>query len=190
MKKILRFVLSLFLHFLLSVVIVFFINSFIIQPTQVQGTSMEGTINDNDKIIINKLTSTLKMQYDYEDIVVIDSRVDRTRSFMDNILVGIKNNAITYYFTEDQDDFYWIKRIIGKEGDELEFRDNCIIRNGEVLEEEYILEESYYYNEVVIVPEGHVFVIGDNREVSYDSRDIGPIPVSHIIGKYWFTIGR
>jgi signal peptidase I len=68
-----------------------------------------------------------------------------------------------------------------------EFEDDKVIKNGEILDEPYIKEPAQYYQvEKVIVPEGHIFVMGDNRNNSRHSRNIGCIPTSHVIGKYKF----
>ena len=56
---------------------------------------------------------------------------------------SIKYNAISYYFTGEQEEILWIKRVIGKEGDILEFKDGKIFRNDELLDEPYINEPMY-----------------------------------------------
>ncbi|AUG58801.1 signal peptidase I [Acetivibrio saccincola] len=187
MKKVLKEILSWTLHIVIAVVCGLAINIFILQPTQVQGISMESTLTQNDRVIINKLMHTLRQEPDYGDIVVIDSRVHRPRSIKDDIMDSIKYNAISYFFTGEQEEVLWIKRVIGKEGDVLEFKDGKIYRNNELLEEPYINEPMYPSgNWTVTVPEGHVFVMGDNRNHSKDSRAIGAIPLDHVLGKYLF----
>jgi len=58
-----------------------------------------------------------------------------------------------------------------------------VYRNGEKLEEDYTKEKMSTSFEKVTVPEGHVYVMGDNRNISHDSRAIGPVPTDHIVGK-------
>lgn len=187
MKKVFKEILSWTLHIIIAVACGLAINIFILQPTQVQGISMESTLSQNDRVIINKLMHTLRREPDYGDIVVIDSRVHRPRSIKDDIMDSIKYNAISYFFTGEQEEVLWIKRIIGKEGDVLEFKDGKIFRNNELLDEPYINEPMYPAgNWTVTVPEGHVFVMGDNRNYSKDSRAIGTVPLDHVLGKYLF----
>ncbi|HZG80558.1 MAG TPA: signal peptidase I, partial [Brevibacillus sp.] len=84
---------------------------------------------------------------------------------------------------QPEDKSMYIKRVIGKPGDVLEFKDNQVYRNGVPLEEPYIKEKMEYMSDkVVTVPENHVFVMGDNRNDSTDSRELGAIPMNHIIG--------
>jgi len=85
------------------------------------------------------------------------------------------------------EEIFWIKRVIGKAGDRLEFKNGKVYRDGVPLDEPYVKEPMLYTSdEVIVVPEGHIFVMGDNRNNSFDSRMVGPIPVDHVIGKYIF----
>ncbi|NLM59733.1 MAG: signal peptidase I [Clostridium sp.] len=183
--KILKEILSWFTHIAFAVLCGLLITVFILQPTKVRGISMESTLHNNDRIIISKLIHTFRLEPNYGDIVIIDKRIDRPRTITDDITDCFKYNALSYFFNKNTEEIFWIKRVIGKPGDKLEFIDGKIYRNGELLEEPYIKEAMYYTSdEPIIVPEGHVFVMGDNRNNSTDSRMIGPIPVDHIIGKY------
>ena len=78
----------------------------------------------------------------------------------------------------------WVKRVIGRPGDTLAFRDGKVWRNGEPLDEPYINEPmNYSRKDEIKIPEGYVFCMGDNRNHSSDSRFIGPVPVDHVLGK-------
>ena len=189
-KKLLKELFSWSLYIIGAFVSVLVINTFIIQPTQVQGRSMEGTLKNNDRIIINKLSS-IRKSFDYGDIVVIDSRVDKKRTVIDELGFNLRNNLIAFLITGNQDDYYWIKRIIGKEGDIIEFTQDSVMVNGEVIDEPYLDRPARYnITEQIIVPKGHVFVLGDNRNVSEDSRHIGTVPIENIIGSYWIRLNR
>lgn len=189
MKKYLKEFMSTILQIFIACLIIIMINTFIIQPTQVKGTSMESTLHDKNRIFINKLPHTFNQKYDYEDIVVIDSRKNHSRTLMDDIFSNLKMSLIIQLFTKKQDDFYWIKRIVGKEGDIIEFKNGYVIKNGEIIKETYTNQKTNYYREKrIIVPENYVYVLGDNRRDSKDSRHIGCIPVDNILGKYWFTL--
>ena len=84
----------------------------------------------------------------------------------------------------------WVKRVIGRPGDVLEFKDGHVWRNGEQLQEPYTKDTKMNYTRStsVTVPEGHVFVMGDNRNHSSDSRFIGPVPVDHVLGFVSYAI--
>ncbi len=84
-----------------------------------------------------------------------------------------------------------IKRVVGLPGDKLEFKDGKLVRNGEVIEEEYAVGTTEPgKDEEYVVPEGHVFFMGDNREHSADSREFrNPyIPLKDIQAKYLFAL--
>ncbi|HPD00310.1 MAG TPA: signal peptidase I [Acetivibrio sp.] len=183
--KILKEILSWFTHIAFAVLCGLLITIFIIQPTKVRGSSMESTLHNNDRIIISKLIHTFRLEPNYGDIVIIDKRIERPRSIVDDITDCFKYNAISYFFNKDNEEIFWIKRVIGKPGDKLEFIDGKIYRNGEALDEPYIKEDMIYTKDSpIIVPENCVFVMGDNRNNSTDSRIIGAVPLDHIIGKY------
>ncbi|MFW6015574.1 MAG: signal peptidase I [bacterium] len=189
MKKFIKELVSWGLYLLVAIIIVMVINSFIIQPTQVQGESMESTLHNNDRLIINKLPHTFKKDFDYGDIVIIDSRVNRPRTFLDELTFNFRNNLITLILTGKQDDFYFIKRIVGKGGDTISFEGGQLIRNGVPIDEPYIDKQANYrFDQEITIEEGFYFVLGDNRENSKDSRHIGCIPEDHIIGKYWIKL--
>ena len=134
-----------------------------IQPTYVEGRSAENTLHDGDKVLISKLIHTFGVGPDYGDIVIIDSRVNRPRTFRDDLREMLTVNLVTrYFFGLEGEAHYWIKRVIGKEGDYLEFREGAVYRNGVPLEEPYLREAVEYTDlEPVTVPEGCVFVMGD-----------------------------
>ncbi|MGI6093228.1 MAG: signal peptidase I [Veillonellaceae bacterium] len=166
-----------------ALVIAIFINAFIFQPTRVAGPSMQPTLQDQDYIIISKLSHTLSKAPDYNDIVVIDSRVHRERSLKDDLMQPVTTYLNAYKPIIDADHSVWIKRIIGKPGDVLEFKDGKVYRNGIALSEPYTKEPMLYSSDrKVTVPEGHVFVMGDNRNNSSDSRHIGSVPFDHVLG--------
>jgi len=182
--RIIREIVSWSLHLLGAVVFAMIITIFLVQPMQVEGSSMEPTLHDKERLVINKTVNILKCEPNYGDIIIIDSRIDRTRTLLDNVWDAVNSNLFTQLLAKKREGNYWIKRVIGKSGDELQFGDEVIVRNGTVIEETYLKEIPVYsVGKKVVVPEGYIFVMGDNRNNSRDSREIGCIPLSHVIGK-------
>lgn len=139
---------------------------FIFQPNQVKGVSMEPTFQSGDYIITSKITYKFK-KIERGDVVVFNSP---------------KNPDIEY-----------IKRIIGLPGDKIEVRDGKVYLNNQLLSENYIASKTNLWDngylkegEPIFVPENFVFVMGDNRPRSSDSREFGPIPISSIVGTVIF----
>ncbi|NMB34123.1 MAG: signal peptidase I [Clostridium sp.] len=183
--NILKETFSWLIHIFVAVLCGLSITAFILQPTKVRGSSMESTLHNNDHIIISKLIHTFSKEPDYGDIVVIDKRIKRKRTITDDLTDCFKYSSLSYFFNKNIEEIFWIKRVIGKSGDKLEFKEGIVYRNGIALSEPYIKEPMCFTsNEPLIVPENHVFVLGDNRNNSSDSRAIGPIPLDHIVGKY------
>lgn len=175
---------------LISIIVALLVIIFLFQPTSVNGPSMENTLHNGDKIIINKTQNIFHGIPNYEDIVIIDSRVGRERRFIDNIMDPLKYNLIVSKITGNEDEIFWVKRVIGKPGDVIEFKEGKVVRNGEILDESYIKEPMLYQSdEKITVPEKSIFVMGDNRNESRDSRVIGCVPMDHVFGKYLLRLG-
>lgn len=152
---------------IIAVFLVVFVFVFIARPVGIDGDSMEPTLKDQDTLIISNLLYTPK----YGDIIVLA---------VDSFEKGEK--AV-------------IKRIIATEGQEIDinFSSGEVYVNGIMQHEPYILEKTYLYegmNFPQIVPDGCVFVLGDNRNNSTDSRspDIGMVPVECILGRVIYRI--
>ena len=146
----------------LALVAAILITTFI-RPTLVKGYSMYPTIEPQSYLIVNKipyLTGTPA----HGDIVVFNSHT----------------------YTDDGQEKDLIKRVIGIEGDTIEVKDNVVYRNGVPLEEGYTNDGVTPGNmEPVTVSENCIFVMGDNRARSQDSRDpsIGEIQLEDVMGR-------
>jgi signal peptidase I len=174
----------------LAIVVAFsiLISIFIVEPYKVSGSSMEPSFNGEilyqsgstaDRVIVFKSFSLMRSTPDYEEVVIIDSRVDRKRTLKDEFL----ENPFISAIVRNKHDYFYIKRVIGLPGDILEYHNGQVVRNGEILDEGYIREEMRSPFQTVTVPENHVFVMGDNRNFSKDSREIGMIPIENVRGK-------
>jgi signal peptidase I len=141
-----------------------FIIVFLYQPVKVEGTSMMPSLDDQERIFINKFVYRIE-PIQRGDIVVFRYPRDPAKSF--------------------------IKRVIGVAGDHVRIVDGRVFLNGKMLVEDYVpgaYEDGRSYPEIVVPPDSY-FVLGDHRSLSNDSRDFGPVDQSYIYGKavfgYW-----
>lgn len=181
-KEAANWVLSIACAMILAVLL----NAFVFQPTEVLGSSMEPTLHNGEMVFLSKLTHTLNLDLDYGDIVVIDSRIKQNRSWKNDIL---ESPLVQLIFKDKKNlkSSFWIKRVIGKPGDILEIRDGRVFRNGEALDEPYLKEPMNTWGQKYVIQPGEVFLMGDNRNNSQDSRVIGPVPIDHVLGKMMFS---
>jgi signal peptidase I len=142
----------------LIIMLVVSIKVFIIDVVSVQGCSMYPTLNEqHDKVILEKYKQ-FKKDYSRGDIVVIKEK-------------SVINKTI-------------IKRIIGLPDETIEVKNGHVYINEELLNEEYLDDTIKTYPDMrVVIPEDSIFVLGDNRENSRDSREIGAIEIDKVLGK-------
>ena len=142
----------------------------IIKPTIVKESSMEPTLYENNYLFVNKLAYLTKDHPDYGDIIIFKSDIDKDDGSGKKIL---------------------IKRVIAVENDVVTVSEGNVYRNGIKLDESYTLE-GFTSGDIkdYAVPENEVFVMGDNRGVSLDSRsgEVGTISEDSIIGKAFFRL--
>lgn len=147
--------LLLYVGLLLPVILLFYF----FKPMVISGSSMYPTFHNNDHIVVDKFNgeiSTLKRG----DVIVFFSPIDENRLL--------------------------VKRIIGLPGDVIAIRNGSVFLNGKLLREPYTNHRSESYETIPAfpIPDGSVFVLGDNRLVSADSREWGAVDKSRIYGKY------
>ena len=155
-----------------ALVIAFVIRTFIFVPVIVEGESMMPTLHNADRMIVSKISNYIG-ELERGDIVV-------------------------FHATESKD---YIKRVIALPGDTLEYREDMLYINEEPVDEPYLdefraqmngfpLTENFTLEQVTgetVVPEGAYFVMGDNRQNSKDSREIGFVEKEEIVGKTNFV---
>ncbi len=176
----------------IALVVVLFIKSFIFDIVRVDGPSMYPTLVHNDRLIITKLG----YKPEAGDIIILDSTYKDREEYFENYeettgkdLNKLEKTIKYFSLPENLKHRYYVKRIIGMPGDTVD------IKNGKVLVNDEVLDEPYYtgitgmtdgrVDYPVTVEEGHVFVMGDNRPNSKDSRsaDLGLVPIDAISGK-------
>ena len=151
-----------------SVLVVVAIFTFVIRMMGVDGHSMLNTLQHGDRLLV--VNSMLYHDYKYGDIVIL------------------RKNGVF-------DDDPIVKRVIAVEGQtvDIDFTEGIVYVDGEALEEDYIREPTYTAEGTefpLTVPEGSIFVMGDNRNGSSDSRDyrLGTVVTRYVIGKAAFLI--
>jgi signal peptidase I len=146
-----------------AVVIAIFINLFLVQATQVLGQSMEPNLHTQQRVLVEKVSYRFLRAPQRGDIVVID--LDK----------------------ENKTDDMLIKRVIGLPGDTIEIRSGEVFIDGERLEESWTINLGGGNYGPKTIPPLHVFVMGDNRGASNDSRSFGPVHVDNLVGRAWFS---
>lgn len=179
---------------ILAVTVALIVRYFIGTPTVVNQVSMYSTLIPNDRLILNRM-SRGKMPNRGEIITFEAPRMisinnidqDNPVAIYDEVPQNVLNKFI-YYVLELGKKSY-IKRVIGVAGDHIEIKDGVVYLNDQILEEPYLKQETLTEEKKIkdiVVPNGYVFVMGDNRGSSTDSREIGCIPVEKIEAKAVF----
>ena len=150
-----------FLLTLLSAAIIFLILQTAFQTFVVIGISMKPTLQEEQRLMVNKLVYKLH-QPERGDVIVFEPPQDGREDY--------------------------VKRLIGIPGDKVQIKQGTVYINGEVLDEDYINEEPHYNMSSVIVKEDEYFVLGDNRNRSNDSHNGWMVPQQNIVGKVWLSI--
>ena len=143
-----------------AIIIALLINLFLAQATRVYGQSMEPNLHTDERLIIEKVSYKVHPP-DRHDIIVLKVRDDAKELL--------------------------IKRVIGLPGETVEVRDGNVYVDGQMLDEPYLAQPTLGRYGPTVVPPFHVFVMGDNRNASNDSRSFGAIPYDNIIGKAWVS---
>ena len=156
------------IYFAVILVCVLLIQRFIIQPVEVNGSSMESTLSDDDHLLLEKIT------YLYSN----PERFD----------------VIVFHPYEYDDELCYIKRIIGLPGETVQIVGNIIYINGVPLSENFgrenVIQDAGIASSPITLGEGEYFVLGDNRNNSKDSRNesVGVVTSDSILGRAWCRI--
>ncbi len=152
----------------IAIAFAFLIRTFLFAPFIVEGESMEYTLHNEEKLVVNKAIYYLEKP---------------------------KRGDIVVFHAEPTRDY--IKRVIGLPGDTVEVRDDTLYVNGQPVDEPYLAQHKAEAKEdgkvwtedfgPVKVPDGKIFVLGDNRRNSKDSREIGAVDISQVVGRSEFV---
>ena len=159
MKNLLEWIRDIVIAVIIAAIILAFF-----KPIIVQQESMQPNFYSGDYLITSRQAYRLFGQPERGDVIVFKSHLYDEKGKQKNL----------------------IKRIIGLPGDTVEIKNGDVYINGELLQEEYVAEQGLSGEmEAVTVPEGRLFVMGDNRRVSQDSRSpaVGTIEMESIVGK-------
>ena len=149
----------------LTVAIFLVIQNFVAQPYRVEQESMQRTLEQGQYLLVDKLTPRFD-PYSRGDIVVFTPPGE-----------------------SGQQNVPFIKRVIGLPGDRVEIQNGGVVVNGRKLDEPYVYDHQPTQvtgeDANFVVPEGTLFVMGDHRANSTDSRVFGPIPAGNVVGRAW-----
>ena len=165
----------------IAVLLALFIRTFVVQAFKIPSGSMEPTLLVGDHILVNKFIYGVKIPFIRTTLIPISSPK--------------RGDVVVFIYPVDKTKDF-IKRVIGLPGDTVEIQGQKVIINGKRYDDKH----GYYADqhesqsnpgqlEQFKVPKGHIFVMGDNRDHSYDSRFWGYVPIRSIKGKafivYW-----
>lgn len=169
-----------------TAVFVFFVMTFVVQAFQIPTGSMEPTLLVGDFLLVNKL-AYVQPVFSLEEKILPRKKIHR-------------GDIVVFKYPNDLYKDY-VKRVIAMGGEKVEIKNNQVYVNDQPIPEEYKVHlnsqdnsgsEYYDYENIirgrygpVIVPPGHCFVMGDNRDNSSDSREWGTLPTSNIKGRPW-----
>ena len=169
---------------LLAIVIAFFIRTFVIQAYKIPSGSMKPTLLIGDHILVSKFNYGIKLPF--------------IRSTLIPVGTPKRGDIVVFIYPEDRSKDF-IKRLIGLPGDTIEIRDKKVFLNGQPMNDPHAVHSDSLVIPGAVqprdnfgpikVPEGKLFVMGDNRDESYDSRFWGFVDVKDVLGKaliiYW-----
>lgn len=159
---------------LLLAALIFFLVRLVVLNFRVDGQSMTPNLDNEQMLLVNR-NAYQSVDWQGNTFYPFDPP---------------ERGDIVVFNPPTESDKPYIKRIIGLPGDEVTFNNGQVFVNGHMLEEDYIEDRTRCQRTDfcdVIVPEGQIFVLGDHRSNSSDSRVFGPVPIENVIGKAWLS---
>lgn len=181
-----------------ALVVALLIRYFVFTPTMVKQTSMYPTLKDGERLFLSRMIRNFKGMPERGDIITFEAPYANAQD-KENPKAYYQNNysLLTKFirnFLELGGKRSYIKRVIALPGEKIDIIDGKVYINDVLLEEDYLEEglETIMISggkfDSVIVPEGYIYVMGDNRAGSQDSRVFGCVPINKIEGKVKFRI--
>lgn len=187
---------------IIAVVLALLIKYYVATPTEVKSISMEKTLIEGQRLVLDRTQRTFHKELQRGDIVTFEAPSEiQLENNAENEKAPIAKynyspkgliNTFNYYVLENTKTSY-IKRVIGLPGEHVKIENGKVYINGNVLNETYLRSgiTTTASNAILtdfIVPEGTVFLMGDNRPDSTDCRRFGCIPLEKIESKVWIRI--
>lgn len=184
-----RSILELVAILFITVVFAILLQSFVIKSVTVTSGSMSPTIKVGDRLFTDRVTYYFRNPR-RGDVVFWRYPPDDPKSLNTNKILywPVEQIGETVHLTHQTGSLPFVKRVIATEGETLELKQGLLYINGKRVNEPYIVRDYSNYGPYK-VPQGMLFVMGDNRPNSRDSRAFGPVPVRAVIGrvflKWW-----
>ena len=177
-----------------AMIVALLIRYFLFTPTMVKQTSMYPTLKENERLFLSRIIRDTGATPERGDIITFEAPAFPGISNAEPTAKYNKNTGVVSAFMKEFLEIgkiCYIKRVIGLPGDIILIQDGKVYINDEELDEPYLADgvqtvASNFYS--LQVPEGTIFVMGDNRTGSKDSREFGCIPIDKIQGKVKFRM--
>lgn len=185
-KSVLREIWEWIIVFAAAFVLVLLLNTTVFATTQVRQTSMQDTLIEGQHLFVEKLSYLFGDPSRKDIIVFIEDQYPS--NYPDRVKIFLRDVSEIFKPIEQKTNIRLVKRVIGIPGDEVDIRDGKVYLNGSVLDEPYVKGETFTRDLAfpVKIPKGKYLVLGDNREVSKDSRSFGLIERCQIEGRAVF----
>lgn len=176
------------LETVLLTVMIFFLVKGLVANFRILGTSMEPNFHTDQLVLVNKAAY---FHVDINSWLKLIPGVHPEGQNISWLFGGPKRGDVVIFEPPDVVNEDYIKRVIGLPGDKVEVKNGKVFVNDVALDEPYIKEAPFSPFPATIVPSGHLFVMGDNRNASRDSRSFGMLSIDLVVGKallvYWPT---
>lgn len=168
---------------LIAFVLAFLLRTFVLQVFYIPSSSMEPTLQIDDRMVVEKITYRFR-EPERGEIVVFEGETFATGAEERTIATRVVRGFGQFLGVVPASARDFVKRVIGLPGDEILIEGGQVYVNGEPLEEPYVVYDDGSDYGPVTVPEGHLFFLGDNRPNSSDSRrSLGFVPLDHVVGR-------
>ncbi|MBI2867317.1 MAG: signal peptidase I [Chloroflexi bacterium] len=172
------------LQTILLALLIFFLVQLSLQNFKVEGSSMNPTVQSEERLLVNKL---VYLRFDRERLAKYVPFISAEGTSETYPFHAPRRGEIIVFRFPLNPERNFIKRVIGLPGDVVEIRQGRVYVNGARLDEPYVKHPDTVSKAPVRVPPGQYFVLGDNRQASNDSRDWGTVPEANVIGKAWVS---